>query len=463
MEQIHLLDIELCKLIRSYPKLTDESFVELIRFYYAMHNRWPLLSEFDTVSREDVTPEGHVYGPVTVQGTKRPATQGIAITNFILTVLKLQVENPVFPRQEPNAVRHVHFIKWNLYQGEEMRTMRRDFYRRQKEIPRSNFMFVGKRFKEDLVVCTHTLTVDPNMPLDLRRENEVRKHIEICLGKTEKPATNSPSLPVADKWREMPKEFERSQMDPKMWKEEHHYFSRCEYQPNGLIILRPEEKKKLKPDHQRMYLLMESGEIQQDDIIEFADFLRAKLSRLLQLHVNFGWDDIEFRGVGQLTLPEMIKLYVDPPVPKAPPTRILPFSHHPHQHSAFVLIPLMHLLTNKKSGKGKATLLAIDRENPDIASFLLRFTMVAWKVAADPNWVYIDDEKMIGDFLIELCGILHFPFESILMNNHEPVLCDKNHPLFHSMTFSGNIGNGSNGSGGGGNISSTLARRGPKK
>lgn len=443
MEQVHLLDIELAKLIRSYPKVTDESFVELIRMYYVMYNRNPTLTDFDTVSREDVSPESHVFGPMTVFGTKRPSTQGIAISNFILSVLKLPLENPLFPKHEPNAVRHIHFIKWNLYQPDQLREMRREFYRRQKEVALSNFIFVGKRFKEDLVVCTHTLTVDPNVPLEVRRENEVRKHIENCLGKTEEK--NGPDQKVVtrnERWREIPKDFERSQIDRKVWEEEHPYFSECDYEPNGLIVLRPEQKKKLKPDHQRMCMMMESGEIQQADIVEFAEFLRAKLSRLYQLYLNFGYDVLEFALSSHLTLPELLKLYVDPPVPRAPPTRTLPFAYAPHQHSAFILIPLMQLLTNKKTGKGKVTILAIDRTNPEIAAFLLRFNMVSWKVATDINWVFIDDEKIIGDFLVELCELLFFPFESILPNNHEPVLCDKNHPLFQTMSTQGSLLNG---------------------
>jgi hypothetical protein len=93
----------------------------------------------------------------------------------------------------------------------------------------------------------------------------------------------------------------------------------------------------------------------------------------------------------------------------------------------------MKFLTNKKSGKGKVTLLVIDIRDNEIAGFLAGFKDFAWRRAGDAH-VFLEDERTACHFLSRVCEGWQYPFEAII--DFEPILCDKSHPLFAFLPFS---------------------------
>lgn len=451
-EEVHILDVELNKCIPSYPKCSDETFVATIRLFYLLYNRQVQLDDFKSVSKEDPSPKSYVYGPLIGKAVKRKTAQDTLITDFIVNVLKLPFDSALtnntqaviasLPPTEPNPVRHVIFIEWTFWDRENFVRLRRDFWRGTSAVPRSNFVCVGKRGKDDAVVCSHVL-IDPSLPMEQRRENEIKRHMQMCL---EKPLPNEEAglVPLVvdttlatHSWREMPKDFPRERVPLERWKAEHPYFSKCTYTARNIIPLKHEERSKLSPQHNAWYTAMENGTISAEDVQDFAAFLSHKISRFAQCYVQFGYDPFPFLLHQSLTLPEYLKMFVDPPPPRvlvtasSSPSALVIVSQA-FQDSAGLMARLMKFLTNKKSGKGKVTLLVIDVSNADIAGFVASFKDFAWRRAGDAH-VFLEDERSAFHFLTRVCDGWQYPFEAII--DFEPLLCDKSHPLFAFLPF----------------------------
>ena len=443
MEEIHILDGELSKIINGYPKISDESFVATIRLYYILYSKQPQLGDFTSVVKDDPERTVYLYGPIINRAVKRKTAQDAAIVDFISTILKLPVDTGgIAPRiVEVGATRHVHFIAWNFWDKDHLLKMKRDFWRGHTTIPRSNFVFVGRRCKDDASVCTHVLSDVSTPDLEQRKEIELRKHVRICLQKeiqVEATGGLDPSSNINKEhpWRAMPKDFLRENIPIDVWRKEHPYFGHCVYTKN-MILLAPEERARLLETQQKWYDAMEAGTIGQENIDEFGMFLSHRVARLVQLYANSGFDTFPFLLYQSFTLPEFLKIYVDPPTPRLPPGTNLPFSQT-DQDSAAVISRMMYWLTNKKTGKGKQTLLVFDRKQPPIAQFLASFKHVPWRHAADSH-CFIDDEKIASDFVCQLGAGWHYPYEALLPP--EPLLCDKNHDLFSILPFSQNNNN----------------------
>lgn len=450
-EEVHILDCELQRLIGSYPVITDASFVATIKLYYLMTGENVKSTDFKSLSKEEINRTSYVFGPIITRSLVRKNAAIAAINEFIINVLKLPFEPLPTPRHEVGTIRHVNFIEWVFYDKEYFLSLWRLFWSCNTQIPRSNFIFVLKRPKDDIVVCTHTLSGDLSLPLQEKREIEVKKHITICLEKKEEDLNdksqinfvNNAMFHVEHPWRALigTNMSRETQTVADRWRTEHPYYARCIYNERGIIALTPEEKMRFttNPRHAKLVNDIEQGKsLSPADVVEISTELSHFIAKREQAYAAAGYDTIPFIFYHSLTLSEMIKMFAAPPPPRALPTVTLLFDQGTQDSAATIgkVITLMNVVSGTPgratSTKGKIVLVA-DKSDPNIRAFLEgNFSDFTWQ-SLNSHTDWLENENVIADFLNKLASGWNVPSGSIVSTT--PTLCDAHHHLYSSFPF----------------------------
>lgn len=453
MKQIHvpIFDVSLGKLISNYPVDNDAGIVNSIRYWYTMKNCHPKVSDFDTVTKEDKKTVGSICGCIPIRGTKRSNTKEKAIRHFITQILKLPIDASQTDQQKSKesklgfdfGYRFIHFVTWKHWTESSINSIQRHHHMFSREIPQSNFCFVGERQKNDASVCSrHTIKLYDNetktIP-DMRKE-ALDQHVRQCLDKRlvdgETPSDDDEEKKKKAKWHSLlsTNPTNRMALDMKTWTEVHPFFSNFRYSSSdsatgpSVIEVTSEDINGLPAKYKKWYIEYVSGSLNEDNQNKLRIFISDSLKRMYSLYSNISADLVFFQLSSCWDFREMIKFVTNPPPIRVGPGHPdkLPWSQMHQDRYLSIRQRIMFVTESKKNSRPlllvnlKNTNGTVNRE--ESKKFLSQFPMCSADNAL--SVAIVDGVKDTESFIRKASRDFFFPSESVLPNMGEPITND---------------------------------------
>jgi hypothetical protein len=472
-----LLDIDMGTLVPSYPKMNDNAFIMQCRLYYMLKGIRPTASEFDTPLKDDGKVETYYFGPITVlyAPKKKQEAADAAIFEFIHEHLQLGGEHDELPacNFSSDMCKQSFYIVWKKWGKETFLEMQQRFHQHESALRVDNFLVVGRRQLNDCIVCLHNKNELGNEwkkdddPVNFAKISML--HITKCLCKDDVILPDR-CLPDIHPWRRAfshdPNKMLRVPEYGSVW-HMHPYFSRYFKDKEGRVVYQPgrdwlflteEEQERLPSRYRDIYQAVVNKMVNPSQLDELTAFLKTAVNKLHTTYEKFSYDTFEFVMHSNFLVPELLKIFVNPPPPRARPESSVSLELKSNLNNYLCqarLIPkIIHLCTNKKSkaktkprttttATSNKVVLIIKRNDDKFEEFLRGFPVFVEhnkQVELDngDQCYVLESERVIYQFLNMLSTRLFYPIESII--SHVPETLEKKDDPRHKCFGCGNQG-----------------------
>jgi len=439
----HILDVRMAELANGYPCMTEESGLQLCRLWYVLQRQFsPPIEDFELITKDDGKNETWLFGPqVIYYPTKRKKELHIlVVSKFIASSLKLDVSEKNMESQHlffSDAKKQSFFIKWKLWKEETWNDLRTKFHQSQKFLCPDMFICVGPRLTADALVCDHSKT--------LTEQQAIEEHITVCLSKKigDHDQTNTWNHP----WRNK-NALAVERKDSKTALEfavQHPYLFRYTLDSNHNVIYTPgrdfipltdeEQENALTKEQKEWFFNIQHNVTEKlnDSWKELELSLRKNIRLIIQMYQKLGYDTFEFIRYEDFVLPELLKLFVQLPLPRlglftSCTTPEIRKSIRDKISTAYSFPTIVTLCCPDK--KKKERVLFMRREDEHFMHFLKQFKIPSTNLrsfdTADAKYLILEHEPIIYQFLREAAKDLYYPIEYLI--DHDPELISATDP-----------------------------------
>ena len=241
-----------------------------------------------------------------------------------------------------------HYISCKVFSPTSLLEIQRSFYSDRKSLCFQDFFVIEKDNRHALAaVCSHKLSIDiisnSNISWNKIYQEVIQSHIRNCLSKEVDPnglerhkLENNLELAEKKLDQKCPLPWPRDLRSPgeemkikfrEKWKQQHPYFGKQEYKPMVMENLNCSEypeistegKERLPPCLIEIYKTYASATplvCAPPSLNEAKEFLRITITNLYECFRNNEFETVSFTCVQYCTIPELMKLAVDPPLPR---------------------------------------------------------------------------------------------------------------------------------------------------